>query len=269
MKRFLLSTVVFIVMCSAAGALEAPKPGKRDTRLTSITYRPDDVTRIDATYGISTMIVFDEDESFVDIGLGDTDSWYVVPNERKNILFIKPIAKDVVTNLNVVTTKRIYFLELHDFAPDAGKKVYGVRFIYPDKDLNASLRSEAEARAAHPNMNGIDKANVNLDYSFSGSSALKPSMIFDDGKKTYFKFKGTVPAIFAVNSNFSETLKNFRKEGEYIVVDGVGTQFTLRDGDQWTCIFNLRKPDFGAPDQDIMAPKFETQASIRSRSGNK
>ena len=31
-------------------------------------------------------------------------------------------------------------------------------------------------------------------------------------------------------------------------------QYTLRDGDQWTCIFNLRKPDFGAPDPDILGP---------------
>ena len=270
MKRLILSAALALALLSPAHALEAPKPGKRDARLTSITFRPDDVTRIDATYGISTMIVFDEDESFVDIGLGDTESWVVVPNERKNILFIKPIARDVVTNLNVVTTKRIYFLELHDFAPDAGKKVYGVRFIYPEKDLNASLRAEAEARAAHPNMSGIDKANVNIDYSFSGSLSLKPSMIFDDGKKTYFKFtRATTPAIFAVNSNFTETLRNFRKEGEYIVVDGIATQFTLRDGDQWTCIFNLRKPDFDAPDPDVMGPKLETQASNRSGSGNK
>ena len=52
--------------------------------------------------------------------------------------------------------------------------------------------------------------------------------------------------------------KNFRREGEYIVVDGTATQFTLRDGDQWTCIFNLRKPDFGAPDPDILGPVEDT-----------
>ncbi len=94
-------------------------------------------------------------------------------------------------------------------------------------------------------------------------------MVFDDGKKTFFKFgRGTVPAIFAVQSDFSETLRNFRKEGEYIVVDGVATQYTLRDGNQWTCIFNLRKPDFAAPDPDILAPKPDPDASKRRRSGN-
>ena len=93
-------------------------------------------------------------------------------------------------------------------------------------------------------------------------------MVFDDGKKTFFKFGATVPAIFAVNADFSETLRNFRREGEYIVVDGTATQYTLRDGNQWTCIFNLRKPDFGAPDPDIMAPSLDDKAKTRRKSGN-
>lgn len=268
MTRALITTAAILAMTFSAHALELPKPGKLDARVTSVVYQPNNVVRIDATYGISTMLIFDEDEKFETVSLGDSDSWQVAPTEKGNILFIKPVAANVVTNLNVVTTKRIYFLELHDFAPDAGKKVYGVRFIYPEKDLNASLRAEAEARAAHPNISAIDKENVNLDYSFSGSGSLKPTMIFDDGKKTFFKFSGRVPAIFAVNSNFSETLRNFRREGDYIVVDGVATQFTLRDGDQWTCIFNLRKPDFGAPDPDILGPKPDLDAKKRFRSGN-
>ncbi len=76
------------------------------------------------------------------------------------------------------------------------------------------------------------------------------------------------PAIFAVNSDFSETLRNSRREGEYIVVDGTATQFTLRDGDQWICIFNLRKPDFGAPDPAILGPVEDDHAKRRRRSGN-
>ena len=117
-------------------------------------------------------------------------------------------------------------------------------------------------------MSNVDKANVNIDYSFSGDPALKPLVIFDDGKKTFFKFGSRVPAIFAVQADFSETLRNFRKEGEYIVVDGVATQYTLREGSQWTCIFNLRKPDFGAPDPAILGPAPDTKATKRRRSGN-
>lgn len=267
-KLFLTSAAIFAAILTHAHAAQTPRPGSLDARVTSVVYQQNNVVKVAATYGISTMILFDEDEKFETISLGDTESWQVAPSEKGNILFVKPIAKNVATNMNIVTTKRIYFIELHDFSPDAGKKVFGVRFVYPERDLNAALRKEAEYRASHPNVSNIDKANVNIDYSFSGDPSLKPSMIFDDGKKTFFKFSGRMPAIFAVNSDFSETLRNFRKEGEYLVVDGVATQYTLRDGNQWTCIFNLRKPDFGAPDPDILGPAPDRVASKRRRSGN-
>jgi type IV secretion system protein VirB9 len=249
-------------------AAQTPKGGSLDARVTSVTYQENNVVQVFATHGISTMIIFDEDEKLETISLGDTESWQVVPAEKGNILFVKPIAKDVATNMNVVTDKRIYYLELHDFAPEAARKVFGIRFRYPEKNLNAALRKEAERRAAWPNIATIDKANVNIDYSFSGDARLKPHMVFDDGNKTFFKFDRRAPAIFAVNSDFSETLRNFRREGEYIVVDGTATQFTLRDGDQWICIFNLWKPDFGAPDPAILGPVEDDQASRRRRSGN-
>lgn len=269
MKRFFGLAAISATLVSASLAAQTPAPGQLDSRVTTVTYQPNNVVRVYATYGISTMIIFDEEEKFETLSLGDTDSWQVVPSEKGNILFVKPVAKNVVTNMNIVTTKRIYYLELHDFSPEAGKKVFGIRFLYPEKNLNAELRKEAEFRAANPNISGIDKANVNIDYSFSGATSLKPSMIFDDGKKTFMKFSGRVPAIFAVNADFSETLRNLRKEGDYFVIDGVATQYTLRDGNEWTCIFNLRQSDFGAPDPDILGPAEDPVARKRWRSGNK
>nr|WP_244480737.1 TrbG/VirB9 family P-type conjugative transfer protein [Mesorhizobium sp. Root157] len=261
------AVVLGAITLPALGA-QTPKGGSLDQRVTSVTYQENNVVQVFATYGISTMVVFDEDEKFETISLGDSDSWQVVPADKGNILFVKPTARNVTTNMNVVTTKRIYYLELRDLAPEAEHKVFGIRFMYPEKDLNATLHRQAEQRAAWPSISGIDKANVNIDYSFSGDARLKPLMVFDDVKKTFFKFGATVPAIFAVNADFSETLVNFRREGDFIVVDGTATQFTLRDGNEWTCIFNLRRPAFGEPRADIFGPAEDTQATQRQRSGN-
>ena len=269
MRRLALPAAFIVAITSEALAAQVPRAGSLDQRVTSVVYQGNNVVKVSATYGISTMIIFDEDEKFETISLGDTDSWQVAPSEKGNILFVKPVAKDVATNMNVVTSKRIYFLELNDHAPSDDKQVFGIRFIYPEKDLNARLRKEAEHRAVFPNVWNIDTANLNIDYSFSGDPALKPQMIFDDGKKTFFRFQRRVPAIFAVQSDFSESLRNFRKEGDYIVVDGVATQYTLRDGDQWTCIFNLKRSDFAVSDPDTLGPVFDTQATTRWRSGNR
>ncbi len=263
MRALLPVILAVFYMTAHACAEQSPAPGRLDNRVRSVVYQPNNVVEVTATYGISTMIIFDEDEKFQTISLGDTTSWQVVPTDKGNILFVKPVARNVPTNMNVVTDKRIYYFSLKDQAPKKGHEVFGVRFIYPGKALNAKLRSEAEFRAANPAISNIDKANVNIDYSFSGGTALKPLMVFDDGKHTFFKFATRVPAIFTVNSDFSETLTNFRKEGDYIVVDGTATQFTLRDGNDYTCIFNLRKPDFGAPDPAIMGPTPDPLAEKR------
>lgn len=267
-RAVVMAVLLVSALMGQSRAAQTPKSGPLDKRVTNVTYQENNVVQVVATYGISTMIIFDEAEKFETISLGDSDSWQVVPAKKGNVVFVKPIAKNVTTNMNVITDKRIYFFELRDFDPGAEKQVFGIRFLYPDKDLNTALRQEAEQRAAWPNITDIDKANVNIDYSFSGDARLKPTMVFDDGRKTFFRFATRVPAIFAVNADFSETLKNFRKEAELIVVDGVATQFTLRDGNQWICIFNLRKPEIGAPDPDILGPVRDDEAARRWRSGN-
>ena len=64
--------------------------------------------------------------------------------------------------------------------------------------------------------------------------------IFDNGTFTYFEFdqRTDSPAIFLVDANQNESLVNGVREGKYVVVHRVGQQFTLRNGDVVTCIFN-------------------------------
>ncbi|WOC15624.1 TrbG/VirB9 family P-type conjugative transfer protein [Pseudochrobactrum sp. MP213Fo] len=243
MKRFLIAYAVSALFTLQGNAAQTPRPGHLDSRVTSVPYQENNVVQVSATYGISTMIIFDDDEKFQTISLGDTASWQVVPSEQENILFIKPVAKNVDTNMDIVTTKHVYFLELKD-TPSTTPKVFGIRFIYPNKQNDDKLWNEAKRRAALPNLTGADMPHSNMNYAFSGDPVLKPDLIFDDGKKTFFKFTSKVPAIFAVNPDYSETLRNFRKEGEYLVLDGVSPQYTLRDGGQWVAIFNLKLPDF-------------------------
>ena len=64
--------------------------------------------------------------------------------------------------------------------------------------------------------------------------------VFDDGKKTFFRFPGEVPAIYAVDPARHESVVNVHRENDYVIVDKVNPQWTLRIGEQRTCIFNLR-----------------------------
>jgi type IV secretion system protein VirB9 len=150
-----------------------------------------------------------------------------------------------VTNMNVVTSKRVYTFMLHGDPPgNTRRAVIKLRFTYPEDIADARLLPKAEEMAAGPNLKTAisNQANLNYQYGYKGNADNKPIAVFDDGVKTFFQFgKGKdSPAIFAVKSDNSETLINYRREGDYVVVDKVGRQWTLRNGSVTTCVFNQK-----------------------------
>ena len=249
--RKLLACAIGIVALSAApaGAEIRPRPGKADPRIRELVYSADNVVAIDATYGTSTMIVLQEDEKVETLALGDTMAWKVEPNRKGNIIFVKPVDKNAFSNLNLVTTKRIYSFYLRSNFLPTGQQIFKVRFRYPEEENDASLIKEARERAKYPNLKKLNVANANSEYGYKGSSVNRPTAVFDDGTKTFFRFEkdGEIPAIFVVDDKRSESLVNFRREGPYVVVDKVNFQWTLRNGPESTCIFNRRLNNLNEP----------------------
>lgn len=241
MKRA-VALLMWLALASPSYAEQAPHSGPEDSRIRFVLYDPNQVFRIDASYGASTMIVFADDEKIETIGAGDAAAWKIEPNKKGNILFVKPVDKKANANLNVITDKRQYvFLLTSAFRP-SGQQTYKIVFRYPD-ETTAAVADLAKAKemAANPNLANLNVANTNTSYGYKGSSLLKPVIVFDDGIKTFFRFPGEVPAIYAVDPERHESVVNVHREGQYIIVDKISPQWTLRIGLQQTCIFNLRK----------------------------
>ena len=226
-----------------------PHPGRADPRIREVAYSADNVVAIDASYGTSTMIVLQEDEKIETLALGDSVAWKVEPNHKGNIVFVKPVEKGALSNLNIVTSKRIYSFYLRANFYPASQQIFKVRFRYPEDEVTASLLNLAKERAKYPNLKNLNVANANSDYGAKGSSVNRPTAIFDDGTKTFFRFAGEtqIPAIFAVDAERNESLVNFRREGPYVVVDKVNFQWTLRNGKAATCVFNQRLNNLNEP----------------------
>ena len=235
-----LILVLGLLAAAPALAEAVPKPGAADPRIRTVTYSPNNVVAVDANYGTSTMIVLSDNERIETIAVGDSVAWKVEPNKRGNIIFLKPVAPKAMSNMNVVTDARHYSFVLRSTEAPADDQVYKIRFRYPDEAASASLRAEAEQLVKDPNRRAFDIAKANTDYGYKGDGELKPVAAFDDGKKTWFQFEGAVPAIFAVGKAGKESLVNHRREREFIVVDKVSRQWTLRQGSAATCVFNLR-----------------------------
>jgi type IV secretion system protein VirB9 len=63
----------------------------------------------------------------------------------------------------------------------------------------------------------------------------------------FLQFTGDIPAIFVVEEKRHESLVNLRTEGEYVIIDKVASQFTLRADAKTLCLYNANwssvKPD--------------------------
>ncbi|UXN57227.1 P-type conjugative transfer protein VirB9 [Phyllobacterium zundukense] len=219
----------------------APRRGAADARVRTVIYSPANVVSVDASHGVSTMIVLGDAEKIETVAVGDSLSWKIEPNKRGNIIFLKPVEAKTTTNMNVVSDKHVYTFILRAHPESEGDQTYMVKFRYPDEEADSKLLAEAQRLVSEPNRDNFQFQDTNTNYSFRGDSELKPTNAFDDGVKTWFRFEGDIPAIFIVEGGKREILANFRREGDYIVVDKIARQWMLRRSDYALCLFNLKK----------------------------
>jgi type IV secretion system protein VirB9 len=188
------------------------------------------------------MIEFEADERIQTVSIGDSIAWMINPSGNR--LFLKPIEQNALTNMTVITDKRSYLFELHsEETKDIRDRdmVFTMRFIYPQADGATVDFAQFESFPdveRHPE-------KFNFAYTIRGSSVIEPLRIFDDGEFTYFEFRdknAEIPAFFRVDSVGNEELINFRKRGNYIVVERVTSRFTLRRGADILCVYNERMP---------------------------
>jgi type IV secretion system protein VirB9 len=229
-SRFLLGALSLLIMANPLAAA--------DPRIRYITFNNNAVVTVPAGLGVSTMIQLGSSEVIETISAGDTASWSIVPKKGSSILFVKPLRENAETNVNIVTNQRVYALLLKGSAAADLRAAFQVRFKYPDEDVNARLLAAAQDSAKDPLLKGLDPSRLNYDYVFRGDTSLKPRVAFDDGTHMYLEFPDEIPAIFVVEGKRQESLVNLRTQGKYVVVDKIATQFTLRAGDKWLCLYN-------------------------------
>lgn len=247
-QNYLLAGLIILPLLSApAFADRAPRPGTADARIKSYTYHENDVFYLKGHYGFTTVIEFSAKEKVESISIGDSEAWQVMPGSRKNLIYIKPLEQNAETNMTVLTSKRIYTFELtadRAASPKSRDLTFRVKFRYPDEESLELANFGSKSAGRYNPLDGADISAWNFDYSYAGDRGLRPKRVFDDGTFTYFEFNksGLTPAIFAVDDEGNESIVNFNAEGSYIIVNSTGRQFTLRDGNITTCIFNDAYP---------------------------
>lgn len=241
MKKVFLFLFVFFIGLTQAYAVQLPRALGKEKRFRTYVYNPNDVYRYVGYYLNQSYIEFEEGEVIQTISMGDPTPW--LTNILGNKLFLKPTGSYPQTTMTIFTNKRSYYFELDAMEPssvDENDILFFVKFVYPtSNDKNIVKFNVKKQRDDYPDLTDLSKYNFN--YEFAGSPAIAPIKVFDDGVFTYMEFKtdnAEIPAIFAVNEQGYETLVNFRIVDEYVVIEQVAGQLTLRSGGDVVCVYN-------------------------------
>ena len=263
-----------LALMSAAASLSAIAA---DSRVREVGYDPGVVVTVQVKRGVVTHILLDPDEAITDVasGLGSECAkaeavWCVAAQPGGRSIFIK--AKSgarAANNLAVVTDKRTHSFLLTVLADDDSRTpAYRLTVKAPIvRTVVAARPPVAEAAPSIPIVVAPTEEElvasrltakpqvVNSDYSISegdGSADIVPTLVFDDGRFTYFRFPGSreVPAVFDVLGDGSETLVNTRMEDDLLVVDRVSRRMTLRAGSAVVGVWNEAFDLEGVPPVD-------------------
>ncbi len=217
-----------------------------DVRIVDQLYNARRIVTVHGHVGIQTTITFRSDERIDNIAVGDSTEWQVTPNKHGTLVFIKPMHANSHTNMTVITDKRTY---LFDLVAGRGLSVaYILQFAYPPDPVPPPpptlLPVEAELAKAGDPPAEKSLADLHFDWIMSGVRSLWPSRVFDDGQFVWLSWPKDVapPAILRRDPSAGDGPLNYRIEGDYMVIDGIPAEITLKRGKQTATLMAPARP---------------------------
>lgn len=272
--------LALMLACKTSLAESRPSTSRHDERVGYVDYKVDDVVVINTALGVVTRIILGSDEQIVRADAGFTSDcessateWCIRAEVGTNQITIKPRRGATRNNLEISTTRRDYSFAMvaRSGAENARGILYRVLFRYP-VELPALHVRIAEPKSASQEGAGVQGAQSstendtpeyprpdirNVSYSFKSDdkgAGILPSVVFDDGRFTYFKFPKAreVPAVFATDADGEEIrvpahaerlLADVEQPGaaleaDFLVVRRISRAFRLRLGTQVAEVIN-------------------------------
>ncbi|MFH0134845.1 TrbG/VirB9 family P-type conjugative transfer protein [Variovorax sp. VaC1] len=278
MKKLFASLLMALTAGAAVHAADLPVASDLDPRVRYVTFKKDDVTVVSTRRGAVTRLILADDEKIEVAATGfpadcanPQSEWCVRADVGTNQIWVKPKDNATANNLELKSNKRDYSFEfkvLKDSpAGRAGKlaaePMFRVIFRYPlDLPPLASVLALAGAPAPVNDKAVVDElvktakpVPRNWKYSMQvlkGSDEIAPTLVFDDGRFTYFQFPANreVPSIYFISPSEEEGRVNFHMEGDLAVVERTGRRFVLRLGEATVGVWNDAYDPFGVAPKD-------------------
>ncbi len=278
MNKLFASLLMALTAGAAVHAADLPVASDLDPRVRYVTFKKDDVTVVSTRRGAVTRLILADDEKIEVAATGfpadcanPQSEWCVRADVGTNQIWVKPKDNATANNLELKSNKRDYSFEfkvLKDSpAGRAGKlaaePMFRVIFRYPlDLPPLASVLALAGAPAPVNDKAVVDElvktakpVPRNWKYSMQvlkGSDEIAPTLVFDDGRFTYFQFPANreVPSIYFISPSEEEGRVNFHMEGDLAVVERTGRRFVLRLGEATVGVWNDAYDPFGVAPKD-------------------
>ena len=231
LNAILMSIILLGTTATAALAEQRPVPLPADGRIKTFVYNENTVYRLDIHTNFISTVQFAKGEVVESIQVGDSASWQIIRLKRGDVISIKPLNQDAVTNMTVYTDRRVYSFELRAHRGTAGHRQnhnFRTTFRYPTGVISEYGSTSTSG------------GNKNFDYYVAGEQPFAPIEVYDNGKQTFFRFPENtpLPGIFRVGKGGSEFVVNSRTAGSTIIVDGVHKLWTVRIGADALCVSN-------------------------------
>jgi type IV secretion system protein VirB9 len=197
-------------------------------------------------------IALEPGEKLTAVSAGDTVRWVIGDTssgsgagQRVHVL-VKPFAPGLKTNLVITTDRRSYHLQMDSTEKTA---MAALSWTYPQNQLSALRRQNADADAAQPIAAGLALDAIRFRYVLTGDNPpWKPLRAFDDGHKVYIEFprridQGEAPPLFVVGTDGGTELVNYRMQGNYYVIDRLFAAAELRLGSAPQQVVRISRTD--------------------------
>lgn len=293
MKSIILIALA-LMLSGTAWSAAVPQASRYDARVQQVVYNPLNVTVVNTRPGFITTLVFDSDEAVISARPGFEEAWEATPDaNRVNVrpvalvqgapgadgnatqVVIPPNNQDWHTNMLIVTTRRLYNVELNvidDKSPQ--QPAFQVSYRYPVEDREKASR-ETAARALEREQKqqqtdiqqALNAAQTprNWDYlKYPGrdSARIVPDFAYDDGRFTFVGFSPakSIPSVTKeLNDQEHVINSSVRRKGDFtvLVIQEVTPRLVLRSGN---AVVGLENRGFGrvqAADGATVSPQVE------------
>ena len=193
-------------------------------------YAPNQLYKIYCRVGYLTDLSLKKGETISFVGGGDTSAWAVNSSTVDGVphIYVKPTVETSNTNLIVTTNKRSYQLILNT------SSWYNpmVTWTYGrEEQAEALAQIQKEERTVNGTFNG-NYDSLHFGYDWSDDSEYKIETVFDDGERTYIKFRklpARIPAVFIKEKGKKGvSMVNFTTKNNGYTLDRVANEINLR-----------------------------------------